>query len=223
MLGRVPGAWHTRAMDEDRPARPPRKPIPAGPAPTEARLREAALAHLARFAATEAGLRRVLQRRVDRWARRAEAESLDAAAAGPARALAATVARHMAATGVVDDAAFAEARARRLARGGRSRRAIAAHLAAKGVGREAAAAALPEAAASGRREVELDAALVHCRRRRTGPFASAAAAGEPMPPEARQKALAALARAGFGRDVAEAALDMPPDEATDRLLRFRQG
>ncbi|MDN3565510.1 regulatory protein RecX, partial [Paeniroseomonas aquatica] len=106
-------------MDEDRPARPPRPPrpprkvIPAGPAPTEARLREAALAHLARFAATEAGLRRVLQRRVDRWARRAEAEGLDAAAAAAARALAAAVARQLVATGVVDDAAFAEARARR--------------------------------------------------------------------------------------------------------------
>ncbi|MDN3568518.1 RecX family transcriptional regulator, partial [Paeniroseomonas aquatica] len=108
-------------------------------------------------------------------------------------------------------------------RGGRSRRAIAAHLAAKGVGREAAAAALAEVGAVASGEAELDAGLVQCRRRRTGPFARAAAAGEAMPPEARQKALAALARAGFGRDVAEAALDMPPEEATDRLLRFRQG
>ncbi|MCA3425779.1 MAG: recombinase RecA, partial [Roseomonas sp.] len=46
----------------------------AGPPPNAARLREAALAHLARFAATEAGLRRVLERRVARWARAAEAE-----------------------------------------------------------------------------------------------------------------------------------------------------
>ncbi|MCO6415240.1 RecX family transcriptional regulator, partial [Siccirubricoccus sp. KC 17139] len=120
-----------------------RAPKPAGKAPDEAALREAALAHLARFAATEAGLRRVLQRRVDRWAKRAQAEGQDpsiiAPAAATARALAAQVAQRMASAGAVDDAAFAESRARRLARSGRSRRAIAAHLAGKGVAREVAA------------------------------------------------------------------------------------
>jgi regulatory protein len=196
-----------------RPERRQRKPIPAGPAPTEAKLREAALAHLARFSATEAGLRQVLQRRVDRWVRRAEAEGADTAGAAAARATAARVAQAMVAAGVVDDAAFAAARARRLNRAGRSRRAIAAHLAGKGVAREAAAAALPEDA-----EAELDAALAQCRRRRIGPFAA-----ETMPREARLKALAALARAGFRRDVAEAALDTPAEEAADRLARRRQG
>ena len=44
-----------------------------------------------------------------------------------------------------------------------------------------------------------------------------------MPREQRLKALAALARAGFGREVAEAALDTAPEEAADRLLRLRQG
>ncbi|MBL6454942.1 RecX family transcriptional regulator [Belnapia sp. T6] len=198
-------------MTKERP-KGPRSPRPAGPPPTEAALREAALAHLARFAATEVGLRRVLQRRVDRWARRAEAEGLDPTPAAAARALAAQVARQMVALGAVDDAAFAESRARRLARSGRSRRAIAAHLAGKGVAREVAAAALPESEGA-----EIDAALAQCRRRRIGPFAP-----EPMPREARLKALAALARAGFGREVAETALDMPPEEAEDRLTRLRQ-
>ncbi|MBL6076516.1 RecX family transcriptional regulator [Belnapia sp. T18] len=187
-----------------------RQPIPAGPPPGEAKLREAALAHLARFAATELGLRRVLERKVDRWARRAEAEGQDTAPAAEVRALAAQVARQMVALGAVDDAAFAMARARRLAKAGRSRRAIAAHLAGKGVAREVAAAALPEE--------ELDAALAQCRRRRIGPFAPA-----PMEREARMKAMGALARAGFGRDVAEAALDMAPEEAEERLLRLKQG
>jgi len=40
--------------------RPRRASIPAGPAPARAKLHEAALAHLARFSATEAGLVRVL-------------------------------------------------------------------------------------------------------------------------------------------------------------------
>ncbi len=124
----------------DNAGRQRRGPPAAGPAPTEARLQEAALAHLARFAATEVGLRRVLERRVDRWARRAEAEGQDAAAIAaviaPAKRAAAVVAQRLVTAGAVDDAAFAAARARRLARTGRSRLAIAAHLGAKGVSRE---------------------------------------------------------------------------------------
>jgi regulatory protein len=190
-------------------------PAPAGPPPDEARLREAALNHLARFAATEVGLRRVLARRVDRWARRAEAEGREVGAeAAAGRAAAAVVAREMVASGAVDDAAFAESRARRLARTGRSRRAALAHLAAKGVSGETAAAAVPASPA-----VELAAALAYCRRRRIGPFAREAG----TTPEARVKALAALARGGFPRDIAERALRMGPAEAEERLIAARQG
>ena len=196
--------------------RPPRAPRPAGHAPSAARLREAALAHLARFAATEAALRRVLERRVDRWARAAEAEGqpreATAAAAARARAAAAEVAAAMVQAGAVDDAAFAESRARRLARAGRSRRAIGAHLAAKGVDAEVAAAAIPQG-----EEAELDAAIAFCRRRRIGPFARAAEDAE-----ARRKALAALARGGFAHGIARRALAMDPAEAEDRLLAARR-
>jgi regulatory protein len=198
-----------------KPARP-RRDIPAGPAPDAARLREAALAHLARFGTTEAGLRRVLQRRVDRWARRAEAEGqlteTIAPAAAQAKQAAAEVAQALAKAGAVDDEAFAAARARRLNQAGRSRRAIAAHLAVKGVPAATAAGLLEETD-------ELAAALGHLRRRRAGPFA----AEQPPPPEARLKALGALARAGFPRDLAERALDMLPEDATDRLLAARRG
>ena len=193
-----------------------RAPRPAGQAPSAARLREAALAHLARFAATEAALRRVLERRVDRWARAAEAEGqpreVPAAAAARARAAAAEVAAAMVQAGAVDDAAFAESRARRLARAGRSRRAIGAHLAARGVDAETAAAAMPEG-----EEAELDAALAFCRRRRIGPFARAAADAE-----AQRKALAALARGGFAHGIARRALAMAPAEAEDRLIAARR-
>jgi regulatory protein len=112
----------------------------------------------------------------------------------------------------VDDAAFAESRARRLLRTGRSRRATLAHLREKGVDATTAAAALPEGEA-----VEIAAALAFCRRRRIGPF------GPPdPPPEARLKALGALARAGFGRDVAGRALRMASEEAEARLIAARQ-
>lgn len=213
MAGRRPlrvatpgGAWHQGHMPQQR--------RPAGPPPDAARLAEAALAHLARFAATEAGLRRVLMRRVDRWARAAEAEGHEDVArhAAVAKAAAAEVAKRMVAQGAVNDAAFAESRARRLLRSGRSRRATLAHLREKGVDAGTAAAALPDG-----EEAELDAALAFCRRRRIGPFAAA----EPSP-EARLKALGALARAGFGRDVADRALRMDPDAAETRLLAARQ-
>jgi regulatory protein len=198
-----------------KPARP-RRDIPAGPAPDAARLREAALAHLARFGTTEAGLRQVLQRRVGRWARRAEAEGqlaeTVAPAAAQAKAAAAAVARALAKSGAVDDTAFAAARTRRLAQAGRSRRAIAAHLVAKGVDSATAAGLVEDTD-------ELAAALGHLRRRRAGPFSPE----QPPPAEARLKALGALARGGFSRDLAERALDMDPEAATDHLLASRRG
>lgn len=194
-----------------------RKSKPAGRAPDSASLREAALSHLARFAATEAGLRRVLERRVDQWARRAgqedpsrrEAITADAA---QARLAAAEVARALVAAGAVDDATFAAARARRLARAGRSRRAIAANLATKGV-----AAAIVEAALPDGPEAEFDAAIAFCRRRRVGPFARDA-----MDAAARLKALGALARAGFSRDIATRAMALTPEDAEERLLASRR-
>jgi regulatory protein len=201
--------WHKGGMTERR------KPRPAGPPPDAATLREVAIAHLARFAATEAGLRRVLARRVERWARAAEAERQEdiAPRAAASRAAAAEVAKRLVAEGAVDDKGFAESRARRLLRGGHSRRAALAHLREKGVDAETAAAALPEGEAA-----ELDAALAFCRRRRIGPFATAEASAE-----ARLKALGALARAGFGREVALRALRMDPAEADSRLIAARQG
>lgn len=198
----------------DAPSRPRRA---AGPPPNAARLREAALAHLARFAATEAGLRRVLERRVARWARAAEAEGRPreaiAAATAALSAEITSIAQSLVAAGAVNDAAFAESRARRLARSGHSRRAIAAHLAAKGIETDTATAALPEG-----EEAELLAAIAFCRRRRIGPFARVA----PDAP-ARMKALAALARGGFSQGLARRALAMDPDQAEEMLLAGRRG
>ena len=70
---------------------PPRRPL--GPAPDERDLHDAALDYLARYAATEVGLRRVLERRIDRWARRAAAlHETDAVAAQAAAARASVTA-----------------------------------------------------------------------------------------------------------------------------------
>lgn len=192
---------------------------PAGPAPTLQALREAALAHLARFAATEAGLVRVLDRRVDRWRRRAEGEGIDAETdAAAAKRAAREVARALAASGVVDDAAYAAVRARSLTRAGRSRRAIGAHLAAKGVPGEVARAAMPEP------DAELGAALTYARRRRLGPFRGVDPSDDPdADAEARRREVGAMARAGFPQPVATAALRMDRDEAEALVIRLRQG
>ncbi|MBN9561916.1 MAG: RecX family transcriptional regulator [Alphaproteobacteria bacterium] len=189
---------------------------PALKPPDRALLHEAALSHLARFAATEAQLLRVLQRRVQRWERRARAANVepDAVAAGAASGLAYAqdVVRGLVAAGAVDDAAFAAARAQRLHREGRSRRAIAAHLAARGVPAGTAGAALPTDTTS-----ELDAALAFARRRRIGPFRI----GEADAAQ-RLRELGALARAGFPREVAVRALAMSDDEAEAAVLRLKQ-
>ncbi len=189
---------------------------PPGPAPDAASLHDAALAYLARFAATEAGLRRVLARRVARWSRAAEAEhGAEYAAERAQGALAAidgVVARLLAA-GAVDDAAFAAARARRLTRRGKSRLAAAAHLAAKGVDAATAARALSADPAS-----ELAAALALAARRRIGPFRS----GETPDRAGMLRELGVLARAGFPRGIAERALHAERAEAEEILRRLRR-
>ena len=187
----------------------PSRTAQAGPPPDARSLHDAALRHLARYSATQAGLLRVLVRRIERWARHADP---DAAAAGRAAGLQAaqTVVQRLAAVGAVDDAAFAAGRARSLARAGRSRRAISAHLAARGVPAELTAA-LPDDP-----EAELAAALAYARRRRIGPFR--------QPPDAAQhvRDLGRLARAGFAQPVAERALRMEPGAAEAVVLAARQ-
>jgi regulatory protein len=167
-------------------------------------LREAALNYIARYSTTEAGLRLVLNRRIDRWARRAaDRETANERAAAAKRLVAGVIAR-MVELGLLDDAAFAENRARGLALNGRSRRAIAARLMAKGIDPDRAHAALPEGG-----ETELVSALILARKRRIGPFRR----GEPD----ANRELGVMARAGFPRDVASRALETDPEAAEEAI------
>ncbi len=188
----------------------------AGPPPDAAALHDAALTYLAHYAATEAGLRRVLERRVQRWARAAagvaDADVIAGQASIALDAIPGVVSRLVAA-GAVNDAAFAEARARSLIRAGRSRRAAAAHLAAKGVAPETAHAVLPADD-----ETELAAALVLARRRRIGPFRP----GDAPDLAGQRRELAVLARAGFPQDVARRALATAAEHAETLVNRLRR-
>jgi regulatory protein len=163
-------------------------------------------------------VRRTLERRTSSWARRAlragaepEAVARDASAArehiGP-------VVARLCEVGLVDDASFAQARARRMASGGRSRRAIAAHLAQKGVAPDAAR----EAVVAHDGDAELDAAIAFARKRRVGPFArEAPPPGREERRAAEQKTLGAMARAGFDFATCERVLRMDRDDAEERL------
>ena len=215
----MPDDAETRPTAPKRPARRSASEIPAGPVPGPSALREAALAHLARFAASEAGLLRVLDRRIARWSRRAAttgagSDQIEAQAA-EARRAARTVAAALVASGVLDDAVYAESKVRSLTRSGRSRRAIGAHLAGRGVASELVQAALPVDP-----QAELGAALLQARRRRIGPFGDPEALDDPT---ARNKALAALARAGFNRDICERALGLDPAEAEQLIRELKRG
>ena len=184
-------------------------PRPPGKQPDRSTLHEAALRHLARFAATEAGLLRVLERRILRW-QRASGETDETVMTS--RAAARDVVQALVAAGALDDATFAAARARRLVRAGRSRRAVSAHLAAKGVDAETASAALPGA------DAEFLAAIAFLRRRRLGPFRPPA--DNPVDP---MRELATIGRAGFPRDIAERALRLDPAEAAELLAELKRG
>ncbi len=170
-------------------------------------MHEAALNHLARYAATEAGLARVLARKLDRWGREqagdeAPADEIAAKVRAAKAAIPSIIAR-LKAAGVLDDAAFAEARTRRLSRAGKSRRATLAHLAAKGVAR-------PDVPDDPERE--LAAACAYLRRRRAGPFGDA-----PVP-----KILAAMARGGFSQEIAMRALGLARDDAEALIKLIHQ-
>ena len=174
---------------------------------TESALREAALAYLARYGGSEAALARALARRIGRWAAARAAEGAEpgdiAAEAQVWRAATARIVADLSRLGAVDDAAFAESRARRLRRTGRSRRAVLAHLATRGIARETAGEAVPEDEAT-----EFAAALAFARRRRVGPFAMAEPDAEQQP-----RILAAFARAGFTSEMARRALACDREEA----------
>jgi regulatory protein len=185
----------------------------ASPPPDAGSLYQAALTHLARYAATEAGLRRVLRRRLDRWARlQADPDTAAPVIASAREAIEAVIFRLVQA-GVVSDTAFAESRARSLVRSGQSARSIQMRLVAKGVAPDVARAVSVSDA-----ETELAAALVQARKRRIGPYR----ATEQVDVAARIREMGQLARAGFSRDVAERALDMAREDAEGLIFELRR-
>jgi regulatory protein len=172
------------------------------PVPSPDSLANVALQYLARFAASEAALRRVLQNRI----RRAGLQHPDFAAdpdrqAKLSAAIETIIDRHRA-SGALNDAAYAEIKVRGLRGRGRSRRMIAQKLMSQGVDSTIVGDALvafddgnePEAA-------EFSAAQSLARRRKLGPYRTADLNDDGARRKATQKDFAALARAGFSMGV----------------------
>jgi len=207
---------HTRKLGENEAAGPrpekesrlkkgarklPRKATPKS-------LENAALYHLERFASSAENLRRVLLRRVERSARAHDTDREEGAAAVD------DIVRRFVASGILNDGAYAAARAGTLHRRGASARKIRASLMQKGVAGddiEAALTTLRDEAG----DPELAAAITLARRRRLGPYRP-----ETDREARREKDLAALARAGFGYDIARTVIEASDIEALESFTNI---
>lgn len=150
----------------------------------QARLNDLALGYAARFATTRARLAHYLNRKLKErgWAATQPAD------------IAALIDR-LAALGYVDDAAFAAMKGRAMAARGLGSRRVAEALAAAGVAPDDRGE-VPDAPQA------LAIAVAFARRKRLGPFARTINDD----PKLRQKALAAMLRAGHALDVARRVL-----------------
>lgn len=159
---------------------------------TQTGLLEAARHHLARFPTTRKNLERVLMRRLYRAKRRGEEVPAEAAQWVQDALV------EMERVGMLNDALFARLRVSSLRGAGASARAIRGKLRVQGVDPEEVNGLL----ASEEDGRELVAARRYLQRRRLGPYSRVEHADP-------NKALAALARAGFSFDVAKQAMSPP--------------
>jgi len=169
---------------------------------TQKHLQNAAEHYLARFATSTENLRRVLMRKVWRSAQVHETDA-DKGAAHVEEIIARC--RDL---GYLDDQAYADMRVRGLRGRGVSARMIRQRLKEKGIEAETADAAVTRFDdEDGGHEPDFQAAVRLARRRRLGPFDMTGTREE-----RREKQLAALARAGFGYDVARRVIEAPSAE-----------
>lgn len=179
----------------------------------EARLRDLALSYAARFATTAARLEAYLLRKL-----RERGQAQDADDETPPIDIAALVAR-LVELGYVDDDAYAQARARDLGAKGYGARRVDQSLRHAGVGEGLRHAHAPGEAASRR------AAALMAKKRRIGPFgAQVADGGDPLiARKAREKAIAAMLRAGHAHAHARFILDAASVEDVEEWLSEAEG
>ena len=173
------------------PRTPPRDRTPPPPLDQPA-LERLALRYVERFATSEAKLADYLGRKVRERGAQGAVDPRGAAA-------------RMVALGYVDDQAYAEARARGLARRGLGERRVSQALRQAGIDGEGIARATAEAS-------PVESALAYARRRRIGPFAR-----EAPDPKTREKQIAALVRAGHAFPLSRKIAALAPGSETDNI------
>lgn len=170
------------------PKRKPRPPL------NREKLNELALAYVGRFATTRAKLRFYLKRKVrERGWDGSPPADIDA------------LAERFAAQGYIDDAAYALSKSRSLTGRGYGLRRVEHSLRTAGV-EETDGIAARELAQSD----SVESALRFAERRRLGPFA-----GQLGDRKSRERALAAMVRAGHGFGLARTIVDLPPGTKID--------
>jgi regulatory protein len=160
----------------------------------ESALQEVAVAYVGRFATTRAKLRTYLSRKIRErgWEGRGEPDL-------------AALADRLADQGYIDDSAYAESKARSLTARGYGKRRVAQVLRGAGIADEDG-----EEARRHSEEQAVASVVRFAERRRIGPFAAEAA-----DPKARERAIAAMVRAGHSFDLARAVAGMVPGSAVD--------
>ena len=174
-------------------------------------LENSALYYLGRFSASSAHLKRMLLRRVDRSNRVHGGDPAEG------RRLVDDLIERFCRSGLLDDTAYAAGKARSLRRRGTSRSVITRTLRAKGVSADQTEAAMAELATDSREsdgDGELAAAARLAQRKRLGPFRPKIARAD-----RRQRDMAALARAGFGYDVARRVIDAEDTAGLEDLIK----
>ncbi|MCL6739751.1 RecX family transcriptional regulator [Sphingomonas sp. RB56-2] len=173
------------------PSRKPRPPL------TAEKLDELAISYVGRFATSRAKLNAFLTRKLRErgWAGAGEP---------PIDELTEKLVR----LGYIDDRAYALAKARSLTAHGYGSRRVRQALSHAGIAEEDSGDANDLATAEA-----YEAALRFARRKRIGPYAEAR-----PDPKLRERALAAMIRAGHGFAVARAVVDLGPGEVPDMVV-----
>lgn len=175
-------------------------------------LRAAAFRYLERYSASVAGLRAVLDRKLQRR-RRLPGQGAGDGDRNADLALVERITDHCCRLGLVDDDRYAEGRASSSRRKGRSTARIRHDLAARGVSRE-----IIDKTVQNDDMADLLAALVHARKRRIGPWRAGDASHDPRQ---RTREASSLARAGFSMALVWTVLGMDRMEAESRLSANR--
>lgn len=180
-------------------------------------LHNAGLYYLQRFAASSGHFQRVMMRKIDRSCAAHPDQSRE-----DCIALLGDLIDRFQRAGLLNDEVYARGMITSLRNRGLSSRAIQAKMSARALPQPLISRALQnhmeEAGIEDAHAADLNAAFRYARKRRIGPFASGAAIKDKEEQQKRyERAMASLARAGFGYDIARTVLETPPDDAQTYL------